>query len=210
LRAHKGSRSFSFFFVPGFVSLKIYDSLVASENRDFAKSIFDAVAYSALNYGLLYPLIAWMRSGTMHWLAYSVAGFLVLIAFPVMWPFLWLRILSAKTFSSRFVHPVGRPWDYVFSRRKPCWIIVHLRDRRKIGGLFDHRSFASSHPAEPQLYLEEVWKLDDNGRFVERVKSTEGIIVLEREILGVEFFSYDGLGEAHNVGRTKARSNTLA
>ena len=188
----QGFTLFLIFFVPGFVSLKVYDSLVAGENRDFSKSIFDAVAYSAINFGILYPVIAWMRSGTLHWIAFSVAGFLVLVVCPVTWPFLWLKIVTAKAFSSRFVHPVGRPWDYVFSRRRPCWIIVHLRDRRKIGGLFDLRSFTSTHPAGPQLYLEEVWKLDAEGRFTERVKSTEGIIILEGEILAVEFFSYDG------------------
>jgi Family of unknown function (DUF6338) len=187
----QGFALFLFFFVPGFVSLKVYDSLVASETRDFSKSIFDAVAYSALNYGILYPVIVWIRSGTLHWIAYSAAGLFVLIICPIVWPFLWLKVLSTKIFSSRFIHPVGRPWDFVFLRRKPCWVIVHLRDRRKIGGLFDRRSFASSHPAEPQLYLEEVWKLGDDGRFTERVKSTEGIIILEAEILAVEFFSYD-------------------
>ena len=58
----------------------------------------------------------------------------------------------------------GKPWDYVFSRRQAYWVIVHLRDGRKIGGRFDRKSFASSYPADEQIYIEEVWRLDEDGR----------------------------------------------
>lgn len=38
------------FFVPGFLMIRIYDLLVPTERRDFSKSVFDAVAYSAVNF----------------------------------------------------------------------------------------------------------------------------------------------------------------
>jgi hypothetical protein len=47
---------FLVFFVPGFLSLKVYDLLVPGERRDFSRAAFDAVAYSALNFGVLLPL----------------------------------------------------------------------------------------------------------------------------------------------------------
>lgn len=46
---------FLIFFIPGFVSFKIYDLLVPGERRDFSKSAFDAIAYSALNFAILLP-----------------------------------------------------------------------------------------------------------------------------------------------------------
>ena len=75
---------FLFFFLPGFVSLKVYDSLVPSERRDFSKSIYEVVAYSTLNYALLYPLVAWVlsRSTSAHPILIWVGGAFVLVAFP--------------------------------------------------------------------------------------------------------------------------------
>jgi hypothetical protein len=121
---------------------------------------------------------------------YAVAALLVFVVFPALWPFLWLRLLSTRTFSTYFVRPIKRPWDYVFSKRKPCWMIVHLKDQRRIGGVFDSSSYASSYPADPQIYIQEVWKLDDEGRFIEPVERSEGIIVLKEDIVAVELFSY--------------------
>jgi hypothetical protein len=162
-----------------------------SERRDFSKSVFDAIAYSALNYAALYLLIVWMRSGRMNLPAYAVSALLVLIVFPILWPFLWIRLLSTRVFAKYFVHPIQRPWDHVFGLRKSYWMIVHLKDHRRIGGLFDKASFASSHPAEPQIYMEQVWRLDENDRFIEPVDRSEGIVLLGEDILAIELFSYN-------------------
>src|ERR1017187_10130580 len=86
--------------------------------------------------------------------------------------------------------PEQKPWDFVFGQRNPYWIIVHLKDLRKIAGVYGGRSFASSNPAPPQIYLEEVWELDEAGHFIRAVEESEGILILESEILAVELFRY--------------------
>lgn len=194
------------FFVPGFISLKVYDLLVPGERRDFSKSVFDAVAYSALNFSLLLPLVALIRSEEFyfqHRAWYFVTAYLMLLVLPAVWPFAAVRILSTQRVSKHFVHPTQKAWDYVFGKREPYWVIVHLKDLRKIGGRFGSRSFASSNPAAPQIYLEEVWKLDDQGGFSEKIERSEGIVILEDGILAVEFFSYNE-GEDEN-GRQEHR-----
>lgn len=112
---------FLFFFLPGFVSLKVYDSLVLSERRDFSKSIYEVVAYSTLNYALLYPLVAWMlsRGASAHPVLVWLGGAFVLVAFPSFWPFLWIRVLKSRLFSKHFVHPIQKPWDFVFWPTQP-------------------------------------------------------------------------------------------
>jgi hypothetical protein len=186
---------FLLFFLPGFVSLKVYDSLVPSERRDFSKSIYEVAAYSTLNYSLLYPVVDWMLSQRAAYNAATWgAGVLLLVAFPSLWPFLWIQVVKSRFFSKRFVHPTQKPWDFVFGQRKPYWAIVHLKDSRKIAGVYGERSFASSNPAEPQIYLEEVWRLDDSGHFERAVNESEGILILESEILAVEFFRYTSVG----------------
>lgn len=53
---------FLVFFIPGFVSLKVYDLFIPGEQRDFSKSVFEVVAYSALNFASVSWLIIWLIS----------------------------------------------------------------------------------------------------------------------------------------------------
>ncbi len=115
-----------------------------------------------------------------------LSGFATLVIFilaPIGWPALLFSIRKAAWFSKRFSHPILRPWDYFFSKREPCWVIVHLKDQ-KVGGYYGKGSFASSDPAEPQLCLEEVWGLDDQCRFTHRIKRSKGMIFFAKDILG--------------------------
>ena len=41
-------------FIPGFISIKVYELLIASEKRDFSTSIAEAIAYSAINFAILW------------------------------------------------------------------------------------------------------------------------------------------------------------
>jgi Family of unknown function (DUF6338) len=68
---------FLLFFVPGFISIKIYDLLVPSERRDFQSTLAEAIGYSAVNFAVLLPIVAtiygygmlermWARCGLSH------------------------------------------------------------------------------------------------------------------------------------------------
>lgn len=184
---------FFLFFVPGFLALKTYDLCTPLERRDFSKAWFDAVVYSAffaciglLGYRILlncniladYPLIFYV------WIIFSM------FIFPIGTPFLIKWIMTFQWICKRFIHPVAKPWDYVFIQKKSYWIIVHLKDGRQIGGFYGENSFASSYPAKEQLYLEEVWKID-NGNFVESIGRTGGIILTGDEMVAVELFELE-------------------
>jgi len=177
------------FFVPGFLMIRIYDLLVPTERRDFSKSVFDAVAYSAVNFVAFSPLVSWMNAGSHPPpLVYGFVSLVIFILAPIGWPVLLFSIRKAEWFSKRFSHPILRPWDYFFSKREPCWVIVHLKDQ-KVGGFYGKDSFASSDPAEPQLYLEEVWALDKECRFTHRIDQSKGMIFFAKDIVALEFFN---------------------
>lgn len=184
---------FLIFFVPGFLMIKAYDLLVPSERRDFSKGVFEAVAYSAVNLAAFTPLIYLMRTGFFSPFWYWVWATVVLIVGPVVWALLFFRVRRSKWLTRQFPHPILRPWDYVFGQRECYWVIVHLKDR-KIGGLFGPDSFASSDPAEPQIYLEELWALDANERFLHKIERSKGIIFFAKDIVAVELFSYNNGG----------------
>jgi hypothetical protein len=181
---------FLVFFIPGFVSLKVYDLFIPVEQRDFSKSVFEVVAYSALNFAALSWLIIWLISkdfseGYRWW--YYLVVVLVMLVFPTLWALIFVRFRKWKFLTKFILHPFKKPWDYVFGKRESYWVIVHLKDGRMIGGMFGEQSFASSFPAEEQIYLEEVWVLDKNGKFKKPIERSAGIIVLSSEILAIEF-----------------------
>lgn len=177
--------------VPGFVSLKVWDLLVPSERRDFSKSLVDAVAYSAINFALLFWLVAYVSRPDLFKesrFGYLTGHFLLLFAFPVFWPVAMLWLMRTKFVSSFVVDPIQKPWDFVFAKREPAWVIVHLRNGGVIGGRYGARSFASSFPAPEQIFIEQIWALDERRNFVHRIERTKGVIVLGEDILAVEFF----------------------
>ena len=92
-------------------------------------------------------------------------------------------------FQSNAPHPIQKPWDFVFAQRKCYWVIVTLKNEKKIGGLFSSNSFASSTPAPEQIYLEKAWELNDDDRFEKEHVETAGVIILSSEIVTVELFN---------------------
>ena len=182
---------FLIFVLPGFISIKIYDLMVPGERRDFSKSLLEAVSYSTLNFAVLFWLIALIQSGGFyrsHFVLYSLSVAVIMVGAPASWPFLFLGLSTWRPIAKHFVHPIRKPWDYVFGRRESYWIIVHLQNGQRIGGWFGIESFASSDPADEQIYLEEVWILDEAGRFVSPVERSRGIIIVKQQIRAAEFF----------------------
>lgn len=182
---------FLILFIPGFISIKVYDLLVPGERRDFSKSLYEVIAYSSLNFAALSWLIILIHSGEFyihHKVWYFILLLLIMLIIPALWPILFIKLSTSSPIAKYIVHPIRKPWDYIFRKKEDFWIIVHLKNGRKIGGRFGANSFASSYPAEEQIYLEAVWKLDENGKFIESVGRSKGILILGDEILSIEFF----------------------
>lgn len=63
--------------------------------------------------------------------------------------------------------PAPRAWDFLFSRQPSGLVRIQLKDGTWIGGLFADRSYAAGYPEKPEdVYLQEVWKMGRDGRFV--------------------------------------------
>jgi hypothetical protein len=182
---------FLVFVLPGFISMKVYDLMVPGEPRDASKSLFEAISFSTLNFAALFWLIALIQSDDFyrkHFILYALSIVLIMVVVPACWPFAFLKLSSWRPIARHLVHPIRKPWDYVFGKREPFWVIVHLHNGQRIGGRFDVQSFASSDPADEQIYLEAVWVLDEQGRFLRPVERSRGIIIMKDEIRAVEFF----------------------
>ena len=87
--------------------------------------------------------------------------------------------------------PEVSAWDYIFSSPQSYWVILHLRDGRNIGGVYSTKSFTSSFPYKQDIYLEEIWRLDENNKFADKIERSAGLWIVAEEISSIEFFVYE-------------------
>ncbi|WP_409525157.1 DUF6338 family protein [Nitrincola sp. MINF-07-Sa-05] len=181
------------FVIPGFISIKVYELIVPSVTRGSSKQLIDAIAYSCINYALLiWPILEIEASSIRlsHPTAYKLFYLLVLFVFPVIWVVLWRWARGLELIQRNLPHPTGKPWDYVFSQRQWYWVVVTLKDGRKVAGKYGRNSFSSSSPAPEQIYLEETWVINEDGGFDRPRVSTAGTIILADQIATLELFQY--------------------
>ena len=178
---------FVLFVIPGFIGMKFYELLCPGTYKDSSARVIDAIAYSCINYALLAPFLWGWKPGSVCAFLDYLGAILVLVIAPLLWDYLWKRLRETKVFQKNAPHPIEKPWDFFFKQRKPHWVKITLNNGTIIGGKFYDRSFASSAPAEEQLYLEETWLLDEKGKFLRKINDTTGVLVLSKNISHVEF-----------------------
>jgi hypothetical protein len=179
---------FILFFMPGFVSIKVHDLLVPGDARNATAYIVDAVACGTINFIFVMP-IAWLflHYQIESFLALLLAGILVLLITPLLIAWLYVKLLSSRFMRQHVTGLVKQPWDVVFNRKKGHWVLVHLKDDKKIFGLYSNHSLASHYPQERQIFLEKVASINDAGEITGNPLS-KGVIIMGSDIKTVEFF----------------------
>lgn len=194
---------FLLLIVPGFVAIKVFDLLVASERRDFSKSLIEVAAYGAVNLALLRPLVGYLDPNGSSVATY-VVGVLIVLVVPAFLAVGWRALLSAKFLRGVVIHPVPAAWDFYFQRAEPCWVICHLKSGELVGGWFGEQSFASGFPQAQELYIERLWKMNPSGAFESEVDRSLGGFVRREDCNLVEFFRNQTEGRDQNVGQEGA------
>jgi len=181
------------FVIPGFISLKAYELLFLCAPTDTASQLIDAVAYSCLNYAILFPIIYYVneyRLETYHPIFFAFFCLIVLFIAPVVWVCL-LRTVRRSNFLQKWLpHPTEKAWDFVFGSREPYWVVVTMKDGKRLGGKYGYKSFSSSSPSKEQLYFEETWELNSDGGFERPKETTAGTLVVSADIESIEFFHW--------------------
>ena len=171
----------------GFISLKVYDLLVPNERLSPHKYIIDIFFYSLIHFILFYMPIAFIVKAEWSGLYLYIAFIAIFIIVPILYPMVYVWITRFQWIKKRIVHPIQKPWDYVFNKHERYWVIVRLKEGIMFGGLYSINSFASSFPAREQIYLEEAWHLDEKGIFQKKIDNSKGILILGEDILTIEF-----------------------
>lgn len=200
---------FIVFVIPGFLLLKANAVLGLEPPADSSKQIVDAVAYSCINYALLaWPILLVEGSSLRKYNEALYFGFYgaVVFAFPVLLALAWRLLRSTQLLQEMLPHPTAKPWDFVFRKRRPYWILVTFKDGKQVAGRYDSDSFASASPTAEQIFLQEAWALSEEGGFERPRTNSAGILVLGSEVRTLEFFNF--LQEERNGNETSTTKRT--
>jgi hypothetical protein len=183
------------FLIPGFVAMKVYSVLSSSERLDGSKALVDALAFSCVIYAAFSWAILWVHEVQLaerHLFWFGAFCVVLLFVVPAGAAALFFEIRRSRWVVQWLPHPVGKPWDFVFSRRERFYVIVTLKSGRRIGGFYGSESFSSSHPYEEQIFIETVWDIDGEQGFIETHVRSRGMMIFGAEIETIEFIGlYD-------------------
>ncbi|ODV43421.1 hypothetical protein AWV79_17345 [Cupriavidus sp. UYMMa02A] len=194
------------FVIPGFIGMKFYGIAVAGDKLDASKAIVDAVAFSCFNYAVFSWLIYWVQTSDLkhaHPVFYVACWVFVLLFAPILCAaaLVWLR--RSKLVARWLPHPTGKAWDYIFSQREQFYLIITLKSGKRIGAAYGPQSFASSFPCEEQIYVEQVWDIDDAQGFMSAHTNSRGMLVSGANIESIEF-----IGPNHESEQTDDEAST--
>jgi hypothetical protein len=180
------------FVLPGFLVAQLAGSLRASSGIESDWTL----VLRALSYSLAIHLVAlywtiWLydqikddrEQWREHVIALGLYGGTVLLATPVVLGWLLGRYLAAAESRGalrRWHYALGArdardAWDYVFQRTSRASFVIVRTDKELVAGRYTTDSWAGKTPAPHDLYLEEVWLLDENQVFVGRLEPHYGV-----------------------------------
>ena len=186
--------AFAGFVLPGAISMYVYGLKVPQREHQLKDKVLEAICFSLLNFIFLIGLIQFLFHPNFIFEHPIHSWIIVLASFvlaPIVWPFLLVWLLrKAAHFRWIGVRP-STAWDDFFSKQQGCWVQVVLNDAARVGGRFDQASYASAFPDPGHIYIEEIWNISDDGRFVDKVDGAPGIILRPTDYKYVLVFAGD-------------------
>ena len=155
--------------------------------RPLKDEIGEAISFGILNAMVCAPLFVFL-SPTNPIALYSLI-ILTLVILPSIWPFIVRWAMQCLQAVDLILVGSRSAWDDVFLRHDPYFVIVHLQDGGRVGGYYGSNSFAGLHPISGHLYLEQLWYLDEKGKFVGSVPDSRGLILRPSDYKYIELFA---------------------
>jgi len=82
----------------------------------------------------------------------------------------WLRVPRSTTTYS----PEPTAWDHAAPKLGGSWIRVRLGDELWAGGWISGKSYFSTYPESRDIYIEDQYRMEKDGSFLEQVPGTRG------------------------------------
>lgn len=183
---------FLIFFVPGIIIMYFRSLFLTGRMPPIAEGAVSYVTISLIYHALAYPLATPLYLHPMPSGLHTLLWFAFLFIFPTLAGIFlgqnikrgWTRRLFGKL-GFNTIHPVDCAWDWRFAGCPDCWIMVILKDNTKWAGYLGTGSFMSSTSDERDIYIEQVYSVDDNDVWSPR---TSGVWLPHSEIQSIEFW----------------------
>lgn len=204
------------FLLPGYVMQRVTSlTIPALETRNTTEVLLRCLLGSAFSYAFSGPvlLVASQRGWLNGFLGLLVVGVVTLVVIPAL-----LSAVSAVLVEKGIVkwllerlglpynHPSPSAWDTAFRSvgQKATFVRVRLKSGYQVAGFFGPRSCAGTFPGPRDLFIELVYRLDQNGNLVEPLAGSQGVYLAADDILGIEFLRGGDGGDGERKGRAKA------
>ena len=190
------------FIFPGLISMHIYRLLMPARVIAWNTALLEGLFYSVINLALVLPLFISTYNAEFindHPAYFSICLLIAVIIGPTIWPFLLIWLRKRKCMHRLFMHPYPRAWDFFFDQKKSAFMLIKLKNGKRIGGFYGPGSFASAYPDDGDLYLRAVYEINDAGQFVKPVPDTRGLLLRKDEYSYIELFDVPQQGDNTNV-----------
>ncbi len=184
------------FLVPGFLFYWTLSIFIPSREQDTRYQFLKFLTFSCINFAVWSWLIYFIFKVTFFGENPGITAFIwffIILISPFSLGILFAKLhqkeiirkfLQYYGFSS--VHPIPTAWDYKFIKTEPVFVLITLKDDSKVAGFFGPNSFSSSVPAERDIYLEEIFEINEDNVW-KKIPNNNGIFVSGSEIKTIEF-----------------------
>ena len=187
------------FLMPGFILHTTLSIFVPQKAERPQIVLLRYFALSCLNYTVWSWLIYLIFRGQLFAASpvWTAVAWVVMILVSPLALGIFLGCISQREVTRRVLqkfgfhpsHPIPTAWDYKFSKIPDRrWVLVTLKDGNTVAGLFGSKSFASSEAGERDLYIQEVFKVNDKVSW-QRAPRNDGILIHGDQIKHIEFWS---------------------
>ena len=181
------------FFVPGLVVLFVRSQFVTGAKFPHSAALLPYLAISVIYYALAFPLIDFVVAIDEPIYGKILAWFSLVFAGPAVLGLvlginiqenLFRRLLQRCGLNP--VHVIPTAWDWKFGSMTEQWVLVTLKDGPRFTGFCGSESFMSSDPTERDIYIQQVYDVDDDDNWSS--SGEKALLITADEVQTIEFW----------------------
>lgn len=184
------------FIVPGFIVLFIRSQFVTGRSLSHSAALLTYLTVSVVYYALLLPVVDLAPSIQQSSYGKVLAWFALILVGPAILGLLLGVNIQTDAFR-RFlrwsglnpVHVIPTAWDWKFGGMSEQWVLVTLKDGTRFAGFCGSDSFMSSDPGERDIYIERIYDIEEDNRWVSC--GEKGLLVAAGEVQTIEFWPHN-------------------
>lgn len=186
------------FIIPGSIVISITRRVIPKKENEYNTKVLEYFIYSFLNFFmwsiLIYNIYSNIELWKEHYVLLWLTLFMIIFLSPLAIALIVIQIAQKDIirkiciyFNLTSVDTDPSAWDFKFKNISSEWVIVTLKNDKIISGFLGSLSYISQNEKERDIYISEVFEIDENNKWT-RKKNTDGILIKAEEIKYIEFF----------------------